>query len=180
MNNLWREESTILFVGYQSVGTLGRAIVDGATEVKLFGESVDVRAEIAKIIGLSGHADKNGLLEWLSGFRQKPQRVFVVHGEDTVAAGFAELLRRTMDLEAYAPYSGTIYDPIADRFVYEAVPIPVKKKARRAVSDVFERLKAAGARLIAIIGRNEGLSNKDLAKFADQVTALCDKWDRKN
>ena len=179
-HNLWREESTILFVGYQSVGTLGRAIVDGATEVKLFGESVDVRAEIAKIIGLSGHADKNGLLEWLSGFRQKPQRVFVVHGEDTVAAGFAELLRRTMDLEAYAPYSGTIYDPIADRFVYEAVPIPVKKKARRAVSDVFERLKAAGARLIAIIGRNEGLSNKDLAKFADQVTALCDKWDRKN
>ncbi|MBR4529558.1 MAG: MBL fold metallo-hydrolase [Lachnospiraceae bacterium] len=178
-HNLWREESTILFVGYQSVGTLGRAIVDGATQVKLFGEPVDVRAEIVKVVGLSGHADRDGLLYWLDGFTEKPRRVFVVHGEDTVAAGFAELIGRTRGLEANAPYSGTTFDPIGNRFVYEAAPVPAKKKAKRAVSDVFERLKAAGARLIAVIGRNEGLSNKDLAKFADQVTALCDKWDTK-
>ncbi|MCR5675273.1 MAG: MBL fold metallo-hydrolase [Lachnospiraceae bacterium] len=178
-HNLWREESTILFVGYQSVGTLGRAIVDGAEQVKLFGEVVDVRAEIAKIIGLSGHADRDGLIRWLDGFRETPKRVFVVHGEDTVAAGFADLLNRTKGQRAVAPYSGSIFDPVADRFIYEATPIPAKKKAAKAVSDVYERLKAAGARLIAVIGRNQGLANKELAKFADQVTALCDKWDNK-
>lgn len=178
-HNLWREESTILFVGYQSVGTLGRAIVDGAEQVRLFGETVDVRAEIAKIIGLSGHADRDGLLNWLDAFRTPPRRVFVVHGEDTVSAGFADLIRRTRGIEAYAPYSGTIFDPVADRFTYEAAPIPVRRKAAGKVSDVFERLKAAGARLIAVIGRNEGLPNKELARFADQVTALCDKYDRK-
>ncbi len=177
-HNLWREECTILFVGYQSVGTLGRAIVEGAEQVKLFGETIDVRAEIAKITGLSGHADRDGLLDWLAAFSEKPQRVFVVHGEDTVAAGFAELLRRKYGQDAYAPYSGTEFDLIANRFIREAMPVPVKKRAKRAVSDVFERLKAAGARLIAIIGRSEGLPNKDLAKFADQVTMLCDKWDR--
>ncbi|MCR4763321.1 MAG: MBL fold metallo-hydrolase [Lachnospiraceae bacterium] len=178
-HNLWRRESTILFVGYQSAGTLGRAIVDGATQVKLFGEPVDVRAEIVKIVGLSGHADRDGLLAWLDGFRQQPARVFVVHGEDTVSAGFAEMLHRTRGLEAYAPYSGTSFDPIANRFIYEAAPIPAKKRAKKTVSDVFERLKAAGARLIAVIGRNEGLPNKELARFADQVTALCDKYDTK-
>ncbi|MCR5092387.1 MAG: MBL fold metallo-hydrolase [Lachnospiraceae bacterium] len=176
-HNLWRQESTILFVGYQSVGTLGRAIVDGAEQVKLFGEAVDVRAEIARITGLSGHADKDGLLRWLDGFTNTPRRVFVVHGEDTVSAGFADLIRRTRGFEADAPYSGTIFDPVANRYVREAVPVPIKKKAKRGISDVFERLKAAGARLIAVIGRAEGLPNKDLAKFADQVTALCDKWD---
>ncbi len=177
-HNIWREESTILFVGYQSVGTLGRAIVDGATQIKLFGEEVDVRARIAKIVGLSGHADRDGLLWWLDSFEEKPKRVFVVHGEDTVSAGFAEMIKKTRGLDAYAPYSGTIFDAVADRFVYEAVPVPVKKKARRAVSDVYERLKSAGARLIAVIGRSEGLPNKELAKFADQITALCEKWSR--
>ncbi|MCR5179490.1 MAG: MBL fold metallo-hydrolase [Lachnospiraceae bacterium] len=177
-HNIWREESTILFVGYQSVGTLGRAIVDGATQIKLFGEEVDVRARIDKIIGLSGHADRDGLLWWLDSFKEKPARVFVVHGEDTVAAGFAEMIKKTRGLDAYAPYSGTIFDAVSNRFVYEAVPVPVKKKARRAVNDVYERLKNAGARLIAIIGKCEGMANKDLAKFADQITALCEKWNR--
>ena len=83
-HNLWRPECTILFVGYQAVGTLGRMIVDGMDEVKLFGETITVRARIAKLAGMSGHADKNGLLEWLGGFAVKPRRVFVVHGEDSI------------------------------------------------------------------------------------------------
>ena len=83
-HNLWRQDSTILFVGYQAVGTLGRAIAEGASSVKLFGEEIEIRAKICRLAGISGHADKDGLLAWIQGFEKKPKRVFVVHGEDTV------------------------------------------------------------------------------------------------
>ncbi len=72
-HNLWRPECTVLFVGYQAIGTLGRALVEGVSEVKLFGESIEVRAEIKGLAGMSGHADKNGLLEWVEAFEEKPR-----------------------------------------------------------------------------------------------------------
>ena len=177
-HNLWRPECTILFVGYQSVGTTGRAIVDGADQVKLFGETIDVKASIKKLTGLSGHADKNGLIEWVQGFKVPPKRVFVVHGEDSVCSSFARCLKEEYGFNTYAPYSGTEYDIISGNFIKEGVPIPIKKKESSLVSDVYERLKAAGARLVGIIARSDGLSNKDKAKFADQINALCDKWSR--
>ncbi len=177
-HNLWREESTILFVGYQSVGTTGRAIVDGADQVRLFGETIDVKAEIAQLVGLSGHADKNGLIEWIEGFKEKPQKVFVVHGEDSVCTSFAKCLSQEHGFNSYAPYSGTEYDLISGNFLKEGLPIPVKKKESTLVSDVYARLKAAGARLMGIIVRAEGMTNKDKAKFADQINSLCDKWSR--
>lgn len=176
-HNLWRPECTILFVGYQSVGTLGRIIVEGADEVKLFGESIDVRAHIVQLPGMSGHADKNGLLEWLQAIGDMPQRVFVVHGDDDSAKDFAECISTEYGYSSYAPYSGTRFDLLTDSFEYEAVPVPVKKKTSRA-SDVFSRLLAAGQRLLNVIRKNEGGANKDLAKFADQVNSLADKWDR--
>lgn len=177
-HNLWRPECTILFVGYQSVGTTGRAIVDGADQVKLFGETIDVKASIKKLTGLSGHADKNGLIEWVKGFKVAPKKVFVVHGEDSVCSSFAACLKEEYGFNTYAPYSGTEYDIISGNFIKEGVPIPIKKKESSLVSDVYERLKAAGARLVGIIARSDGLSNKDKAKFADQINALCDKWSK--
>ena len=177
-HNLWRKECTILFVGFQAVGTLGRAIIEGEKEVKLFGETIDVRAEIKQLAGMSGHADKNGLIEWLTNIGEKPQMVFIVHGEDSVTKNFSECLRTEYGYETYAPYSGTIYDLIDNRVEYEAIPIPISKKKTGKVSDVFARLLAAGQRLLNIIHKNEGGANKDLAKFADQVNSLCDKWDR--
>ena len=176
-HNLWRPECTILFVGYQAVGTLGRAIVEGAEEVKLFGEPIEIRAQIMKLAGMSGHADKNGLLNWVKGFTQKPKKVFVVHGEDSVCKLFTECLKIEHGISAYAPYSGTRFDLIDGSFLYEAEPVAVKKKAH-GVSDVFARLLASGQRLIAVIHKNEGGANKDLAKFADQINSLCDKWER--
>lgn len=175
-HNLWREECTILFVGYQAVGTLGRALVEGTKEVKLFGEAIDVRASIKSLAGLSGHADKDGLIEWIEGFQEKPKRVFVVHGEDSVCKNFVECLQAEHGIKAYAPYSGTEFNLLTNKLEYEAEPIPVKKKVR-TVSDVFSRLMAAGQRLLAVIRKNEGRANKDLAKFADQVNSLCDKWE---
>ena len=177
-HNLWRPECTILFVGYQAAGTLGRHIVDGAADVKLFGEHIEIRASIKKLVGLSGHADKNGLLDWLSGFEKKPERVFVVHGEESVCESFKDCLNQEYGFSAYAPYSGTRFNLANNELEYAAPPVHLEKKKSRGVSDVFQRLLAAGQRLLAVIQHNEGGTNKDLARFADQINSLCDKWDR--
>lgn len=165
-HNLWREECTVLFVGYQSVGTLGRTILEGASEVKLFGETVDVRARIMAFQGLSGHADKNGLIEWLNGFQEKPRKVFIVHGEDTVCTSFAECLKYEHGYDTYAPFSGTRFDLINNVFELEAAPKAKEKKAKAAVvNSVYARLEAAGQRLLAIIRNGKGMANKDMANL---------------
>lgn len=178
-HNLWRKECTILFVGYQANGTLGRAIVEGATEVKLFGEPIQVNAEIAVLAGASGHADKEGLIRWLNAFEQKPEKVFVVHGEDTVCDSFANCIHDEYGYHAVAPYTGSSFDLLTGECIEEGNR---ERKSRRSVvkrnNSVFERLLASGRRLITVIGHNQGGANKDLAKFADQINALCDKWDR--
>lgn len=176
-HNLWREECTILFVGYQANGTLGRILVDGVQEVKLFGENIKVKASIGTMSGLSGHADKDGLLEWVQGFEQKPQRVFVVHGEDSVSSSFVKCLEEEYGFSAYAPYSGTKFDLLTNSFDYVAEPVAAKKKIR-FVSEVYNRLVAAAKRLLEVVYKNEGGANKDLGKFADQINALSDRWDR--
>ncbi|MBE5963922.1 MAG: MBL fold metallo-hydrolase [Lachnospira sp.] len=179
-HNLWRPESTILFVGYQSTATLGRALLDGAKQVKLFAETIEVRAEITTLDGVSGHADKNGLIQWLQAFEKKPKKVFVVHGEDSVCEEFAECLRTEYNYNVEAPYTGATYDLISNECL---VVGNTQKKERRKnkpkrTNEVYERLLAAGRRLMAVIAHNQHGANKDLAKFADQIDALSDKWDR--
>ena len=175
-HNLWRPECTILFVGYQAIGTLGRSIIEGAKEVKLFGEPIQVKAHIMQLAGLSGHADKNGLIEWISAFEEKPKKVFIVHGEDQTSMNFAECLKIEYGQRAYAPYSGTVFNLLSNQFEYEAAPIPAKKK-QKVASGVFARLLASAQRLLALVQKSDGMANKDMAKFADQINALCDKWD---
>lgn len=178
-HNLWRKECTIVFVGYQANGTLGRMLLEGASEVKLFGETIEVMAEIVKLEGVSGHADKAGLIKWITSFDNRLKQVFVVHGEDEVSTGFAKCLCDEYGLNAVAPYSGAEFDMISGRFVKEGERIPkAKKPVQRKANDVFERLLAAGRRLLTVIKHNEGGANKDLAKFADQINSMCDKWDR--
>lgn len=178
-HNLWRRECTVLFVGYQSVGTAGRAIVEGAQSIKLFGEPIEIRAEILQLPGVSGHADREGLLRWAGSFSPKPAHVFVVHGDDPSCEAFTEALRER-GYEANAPYSGSCYDLAAGRYVAEAPPVRVKKEtyAAQRAAGTFARLVAAGKRLMTVIEHNEGGANKELARFADQVISLCDKWDR--
>ncbi len=179
-HNLWRTECTILFVGYQAVGTTGRLIVDGAKELKLFGEPISVRAEIAMLPGASGHADREGLLKWINSLEEKPKHVFVVHGEDHVCDTFTELLHDKYGFNATAPYTGEVWDLATD----SCLETGNKEKKERRISNgrkssaVFMRLVAAGQRLMTVIHHNEGGANKDLAKFADQINALCEKWDR--
>ena len=175
-HNLWRPECTILFVGYQATGTLGRALVEGVDEVKLFGEPISVRAQILSLPGMSGHADRDGLVEWLAAFKKKPQKVFMVHGDDMSCEALADYVNREMKIPAFAPFSGTVFDIISGEIKYEAAPEKKKKKIT-AVSDAFARLLAAGQRLLSVIHKNQGHANKDLAKFTSQIISLADKWD---
>jgi metallo-beta-lactamase family protein len=93
VNNISRKESTIMFVGYQSVGTLGRLIVDGAKEVRILGQKYKVKAKVVQINGFSAHADKNEMLSWLKNFKSPPKQIFLVHGEPESAQAFGAFLR---------------------------------------------------------------------------------------
>lgn len=180
-HNLWNSSNTILFVGYQAIGTLGRALIEGATEVKLFGEEVYVAAEICQMQGISGHADVNGLLDWIGAFKEKPKKVFVTHGDDEVTEIFARRLREEKGLDAMAPFSGTEYDLAEDSFICEAKGVKTSKAASHKAGKAaraFEKLVAMGQRLMSVIRKNEGCANKDLEKFAREIQSLCDKWDR--
>lgn len=179
-HNLWRKESTVLFVGYQAFGTLGRKLLEGEKKVKLFGEEIEVNAHIENLAGISGHADVNGLLTWLGGFTKKPEAVFVVHGDDEVTDRFAALITEKYGIKAYAPFSGGDVDLSTGEFNpgtpvrAESADKPIRKKA----DSVFQRLVAAGRRLMDIIMRSEGNANKDLAAFETQINNLCDKWEK--
>ena len=180
-HNLWRPECTILFVGYQAVGTLGRTLIEGATTVKLFGEPIEVQAEICQLTGMSGHADRDGLLRWVNAFTEKPKRVFVMHGEDEVENIFVDTLTG-QGFTACAPYNGAQWAIGAEGAVclQEGTKVRIEHKAsegQNRAATVFQRLVSAGKRLLRVIEHNEGGANKDLAKFADQINALCDKWD---
>ena len=144
-HNLWRKDSTILFVGYQVPGTLGNALLNGAKEVKLFGETIEVQAKIENLPGISGHADVNQLTKWVSMFDPKPKRVFIVHGEDKVTEQFAAHIHEELGLEAYAPFSGDAFDLLTGACVAQGSREAVEKKSTRAVNNIFARLVAAGA-----------------------------------
>ena len=180
-HNLWRSDSTVCFVGYQAVNTLGRKLIEGAESVKLFGETVEVNARIVSLKGISGHADKNGLLDWLKGFKTKPSKVFVVHGEDIVTEEFAATVTETLGIYAYAPYTGASVDLVTGEILSHGLRIPIKKTDKEAKSKknaAFNRVVAAAKRLMEVVLKNEGIANKDLAKLEGQIQSLADKWDR--
>jgi metallo-beta-lactamase family protein len=102
-HHLWKKNSSIVFVGYQAEGTLGRAIKDGAKSVTIFGEKILVRAQVHTVEGFSGHADKEGLLDWLKGFQKKPKKIFVVHGEKEAARDFARHIEENFHIETFVP-----------------------------------------------------------------------------
>lgn len=175
-HNLWRKECTIVFVGYQCLGTLGYNLLHGAQEVRLFGETVAVEASIEKLPGISGHGDMNMLLRWIGNFKKPLRRVFVVHGNEDVVDKFAALIHEKCGFDTYAPYTGDAFDLITGAQIGMGTRVKVVKKPKSSGSTVFDRLLAAGERLMAIIKKSSEMSNKDIAKFADQITNLCDKW----
>lgn len=180
-HNLWRKESTILFVGYQSEGTLGRAIQEGAETLKLFGEEIQVNARIETLEGISSHADRDMLLGWLDGFEKKPKTVFVNHGSDTVCDAFAATVQEKLGISAVAPYNGAKYDLISGVCLEEGNTRRILKKplqqAQKRESSAFRQLQNAMLRLTAVTESYRQGANKDIAKLASQILSLCDKWE---
>jgi metallo-beta-lactamase family protein len=177
-HNLWRPESMVLFVGYQAVGTLGRLLVDGIEEVKLFNETIHVDAEIDTLPGISGHADKNGLLRWLDGFEKKPSLIFVNHGEPESAEAFTALLNSMPGYRAFAPYSGTCFDLKSNSFVTITEGVPIKTggtEKKRKESPSFTNLIAAVEELMKVCRSLEGHANKELNSYTESIKKLIAK-----
>ena len=181
-HNLWRKECLILFVGYQAAGTLGRSLYEGAKKVRLFGEEIEVNAEIDYLAGISGHADKEGLLHWVNSFERKPQMVFVNHGEDGSCRDFAACLEEEYGFRTYAPYSGTVFDLASGSFIRETAGIPIEKHAAvfaTKAGRLYASLVEASRKVETLAASCEGRSNKDLRKFTEELEALYSKWEQK-
>jgi len=174
-HNLWRYNATVVFVGYQVQGTLGRRLIDGAESVKLFGEEVAVHAKIVNLKGLSAHADHDHLVQWIESFDPKPQ-VFVVHGDEDIAPAFAEELRG-LGFTADAPMFTAAFD-LAEGVALENGYMPERRKteARRRADVIYDKLVAAAEDLIFFIKGNRGMANKDMARLTSQIRALLEKW----
>ena len=177
-HNLWRPECAVVFVGYQAEGSLGRRLLDGAKTVKLFGEEIAVQARIVNFKGLSSHADRDHLLDWADHFLPRPKQIFVVHGDAPVTELFAdELVRR--GFSAHAPLYQEVYDLMEDRMLAKGVVLESKRTSggASAPSPAYQRLQEVSRELEALVGRSRGRSNKDLARLADQLRQVMEKWE---
>ena len=133
------------------------------------------------ILFVGYQADRDGLRRWVNAFTEKPKRVFEMHGEDEVENIFVDTLTG-QGFTACAPYNGAQWAIGAEGAVclQEGTKVRIEHKVsegQNRAATVFQRLVSAGKRLLRVIEHNEGGANKDLAKFADQINALCDKCD---
>ncbi|MBQ6514706.1 MAG: MBL fold metallo-hydrolase [Clostridia bacterium] len=180
-HNLWNAANTVLFVGYQANGTLGRIIYDGAKEVKILGEEIKVQAEIALLNGVSGHADQDGLLRWVEGMGKKPARIFVNHGDDESCEALAGLLTERFGLPAEAPYSGSVFDLLKGEWIRLEPPVrkkkaPAKKEEKRkpAEHQEYKQLLAAAESLLAHVKTMDQHANGEIRKLTRAINDLID------
>ncbi len=176
--NLWRKECTILFVGYQANGTLGRLIHDGAQSVRLFGDEIAVNAEICTLQGVSGHADKNGLISWIGGFKEKPEKVFVNHGDENAADSFAASLK-DLGYDAFAPFSGTQFDLKTGEFckITQGIRVQHKPFEQASKSNVlYHNLIESTRKLTAVVKELDGIPNKEIEKLNTQINDIISQW----
>lgn len=178
-HNLWRKNNTILFVGYQAEGSLGRALINGEKRVTLFDEEIAVKASIRSLHGASGHADKNGLFNWIKAFKVKPKLIFVNHGDDNSCEDFRTLLTENGYL-ADAPFSGTEYDLITGRItIYTEGKVLDRAKAFKGdlrAENVYKALVYEAENLLSLARSRRGKTNKDNAKLTSQIRELFNKW----
>lgn len=178
-HNIWRPECTVLFVGYQSNGTLGRSIYDGAKSVKIMGDEIAVKCHVALLQGVSGHGDKQCMLNWVDQFQKKPAQIFVNHGEDDAALPFAKELREEFGVKVDVPYSGSQYDLLKGEWIYQAEGVKYRRERKdqqtgmdRRQSAAFQNLLSAVDRLVAAAQNCRGFANKELQRLTDRINSI--------
>ena len=175
-HNLWRANSAVVFVGFQSPGTLGRRLLDGVEKVKLFGEEIAVKAKIVNFQGLSSHADHDHLIEWIKAFDPKPAHVFVVHGDEDVAPAFAEELC-TLGFRAHAAKFTECYDLAANEMLSEGYISERKRTAQKSRADnLYAKLVSAAESLLELAKHCKGRPNKDISAFTGQIISLIERF----
>ena len=175
-HNLWRANSAVVFVGFQSPGTLGRRLLDGVEKVKLFGEEIAVKAKIVNFQGLSSHADHDHLVQWIKAFDPKPTHVFVVHGDEYVAPVFAEELN-SLGFHAHAAKFTECYDLAANEMVSEGYISERKRTAQKSRADnLYAKLVAAAESLLEFAKRCKGRPNKDISALTGQIISLIERF----
>jgi metallo-beta-lactamase family protein len=175
-HNLWNKKASIVFVGYQAEGTLGRLLVEGAEEVTLFGEKIQVNAEIHNLEGFSGHADRDGLLEWLSGFQQEPKHIFLVHGEAEAKEAFAVTVKEKLGYEPIVVRCNSEYVLEKDEIVSmndairEEVDTETIDSARNTLSGIHRKIE--DILYNANLAIDESLSTEQLIRINNIIQEL--------
>ena len=181
-HNLWRPDSSIVFVGYQAEGTLGRRIMEGEKKVRILGEPINVAARIYSLQGFSAHADQNGLLDWVSHFSRKPERLFIVHGEASAAGTLSKLAEQRFGISTVAPREGEQYLLTSRGLVLARAPLPSVHPAgldasQQLLLEIFRLEKAlAEAKEDLLLMENEDAEadalKKIIPEFGEKINAL--------
>ena len=160
-HHLWDPKSTVIFVGYQAQGTLGRLLKDGIKKVKLLGEEIAVKAEMVSIDGFSGHADQPALLHWLQGFSKKPKKVFLVHGEPEASQALASLIWEQHGIPVEVPAVGYAFE--MEEAVLKAdsaemlLPVQRKENIKRELEQVYRQIES-------LVPQTERLLDEEMLK----------------
>lgn len=153
-HNLWNPANSLVFVGYQAEGSLGRILLDGVKKVKLLGEEINVALEIYDLEGFSGHADKDVLMNWVSKFKRKPKKIFIVHGEEEASSSLSELIEEKYKIE-------TIIPNLNDRFEIRENDIQLNKgislEPYMLKEDIENELEIVQNQFNSLMERSNGL-----------------------
>ncbi|HDP80380.1 MAG TPA: MBL fold metallo-hydrolase [Spirochaetes bacterium] len=177
-NNLYRPESSVIFVGFQAEGTLGRKLVDGEKRVRIYGEDVAVKAEVHTLGGFSAHADRDGLLDWMGSIKNENLKVFVVHGEEKASLSFADAVRDRYGYETRVPMWGETIDPRS----MEGETVTPGGEPTETLNGEVDALRKAMDRLVEKLGEARKGSRvyqakrleQDLADLTEMVRSLAD------
>lgn len=175
-HNLWNPNSTILFVGYQAPGTLGRTIVDGAKKVKIFGEEIAVNARVEYIEGYSGHADQEWLLNFIYSFFTKPKHIFLVHGEPEGQIVLKQKILEKTHIPVTIPEFGEVYELTEDIKVRDRLEMPEKYKfIRLEILQKLDNIEAEVEEMKNIVKSeklSEDTSDEEILKLKEKIHAL--------
>jgi len=178
-HNLYRADSTVLFAGYQAQGTLGRTLLEGKKKVKLFGEQVQVNATIEQVLGFSGHAGKDELIEWVRGMSKKPHKVFLVHGEPEALTSLGDGIR-SLGYDVMIPDLGDGFDLTLD--LPEQAELPKEEVVEISARARGYEIRQQVERILGILERSDQRRSPDmelkLSIMEADVTSLAEKWDK--